>query len=160
MKTAYLSLGSNLGDRAQNLEKALDHLELGGVHVARRSSLYETEPQELRDQPWFLNMVVEVETRLFPLQLLTRVLRIERDMGRERLVPKGPRIVDIDILLYGPHVVNVPQLQIPHPGLTARRFVLEPLVELAPHLRHPVLRKSMRELLASVSGQIVKLRNR
>ena len=158
MKTAYLSLGSNLGDREQNLNKALDHLELGGVHVARKSRQYETEPQDMRDQPWFLNMVIQVETRLFPLQLLAYVLRIERDMGRERLVPKGPRIVDIDILLYGPHVVNLPQLQIPHLALPDRRFVLEPLVELAPDLRHPVLRKSMRELLAGVSGQIVRLR--
>ena len=158
MKTAYLSLGSNLGDREQNLDKALEHLELGGVHVARRSSVYETEPQDLRDQPWFLNMVVEVETRLFPLQLLAAVLRIERDLGRERLVPKGPRIVDIDILLYGPHVVNLPQLQIPHLALPERRFVLEPLVEIAPDLRHPVLGKSMRELLAAVSGQIVRVR--
>ena len=137
---------------------ALERLESGGIRVARKSSFYETEPQELLDQPWFLNMVIEVETSLFPLQLLARVLKIEREMGRRRLVPKGPRIIDLDILLYGNHVVNVDRLQIPHPGLAARRFVLEPLVELAPDLRHPILRKSMRELLADVTDQIVRRR--
>ena len=137
---------------------ALERLESGGIRVALKSSFYETEPQELLDQPWFLNMVIEVETSLFPLQLLARVLKIEREMGRRRLVPKGPRIIDLDILLYGNHVVNVDRLQIPHPGLAARRFVLEPLVELAPDLRHPILRKSMRELLADVTDQIVRRR--
>ena len=137
---------------------ALERLESGGIRVALKSSFYETEPQELLDQPWFLNMVIEVETSLFPLQLLARVLKIEREMGRRRLVPKGPRIIDLDILLYGNHVVNVHRLQIPHPGLAARRFVLEPLVELAPDLRHPILRKSMRELLAEVTDQVVRRR--
>ena len=137
---------------------ALERLESGGIRVALKSSFYETEPQELLDQPWFLNMVIEVETSLFPLQLLARVLKIEREMGRRRLVPKGPRIIDLDILLYGNHVVNVDRLQIPHPALAARRFVLEPLVELAPDLRHPILRKSMRELLAEVTDQVVRRR--
>ena len=137
---------------------ALERLESGGIRVARKSSFYETEPQELLDQPWFLNMVIEVETSLFPLQLLARVLKIEREMGRRRLVPKGPRIIDLDILLYENHVVNVDRLQIPHPALAARRFVLEPLVELAPDLRHPILRKSMRELLAEVTDQVVRRR--
>lgn len=137
---------------------ALERLESGGIRVALKSSFYETEPQELLDQPWFLNMVIEVETSLFPLQLLARVLKIEREMGRRRLVPKGPRIIDLDILLYENHVVNADRLQIPHPGLAARRFVLEPLVELAPDLRHPILRKSMRELLAEVTDQVVRRR--
>ena len=157
MKTAYLGLGSNLGDRQHNLERALELLEAGGgVEIVRRSSIYETEPQELKSQPWFLNMVVEIRTALFPMQLLARIARIESELGRQRVVAKGPRTVDIDILLFGNFVIDTPKLMVPHPGLTERRFVLEPLVELAPELRHPVLRKTMRELLPATAGQTVR----
>ena len=156
MNTAYLSLGSNLNDREANLRRALEILESPDVHIKRVSSIYETEPQELRDQPWFLNLVAEVETTLFPMQLLRRVRKIEKELGRQRLVPKGPRTVDIDILLFGRFVMDSPALQVPHPRMQDRRFVLEPLAEIAPELRHPVTRRSVPEMLQATSGQIVR----
>jgi 2-amino-4-hydroxy-6-hydroxymethyldihydropteridine diphosphokinase len=156
LNTAYLSLGSNLNDREENLRRALELIESPEVHLKRVSSIYETEPQDLREQPWFLNLVAEVETTLFPMQLLRRVRKIEKELGRQRLVPKGPRTVDIDILLFGRFVMDSPALQVPHPRMQARRFVLEPLAEIAPELRHPVTRRTIRELLQATSGQIVK----
>jgi 2-amino-4-hydroxy-6-hydroxymethyldihydropteridine diphosphokinase len=156
LKTVYLGLGSNVGDRAANLREALVRLEAAGIRLARRSCVYETEPQELRDQPWFLNAVVEVETDLFPLQLLACVRKIEREMGRQRLTPKGPRNIDIDILFYGWSVIHTPELETPHPRLAQRRFVLEPLSEIAPELRHPLSGKTARELLAALEPQGVR----
>jgi len=125
------------------------------VHVGKRSSVYETEPQELRNQAWFLNLVAQSETTLFPVQLLHLVKRIERELGRKRTVAKGPRTIDIDILLFGRFVVQTAQLEVPHPRMHLRRFVLAPLAEIAPEVRHPVLRKTARELLAGLSGQEV-----
>jgi 2-amino-4-hydroxy-6-hydroxymethyldihydropteridine diphosphokinase len=156
LKTVYLSLGSNLGDRAAHLRKAIQHLEAGGIHIARSSTVYETQPQDVVDQPWFLNLVVEAETRLYPMQLLAKVLKTERELGRIRAVPKGPRVIDIDILLYGKAVIETAGLTVPHPRLTERRFVLEPLAELVPDLRHPVTRQIVRELLGSVAAQVVR----
>ncbi|MBV8898371.1 MAG: 2-amino-4-hydroxy-6-hydroxymethyldihydropteridine diphosphokinase [Acidobacteriaceae bacterium] len=156
MKTVFLSLGSNLGDREQHLETALAELEAAGVHIAGRSSIYETEPQEFRAQPWFLNMVIEVETKLFPMQLLGRILKIEKEIGRKRVQPKGPRVIDIDILLFGDFVVATPELTIPHPAMAQRRFVLEPLAELAPDFRHPVNRRTVRELMTDLGPQTVR----
>lgn len=158
MKTAYLSLGSNLGDREEHLKDALRRMEAAGIRIARHSSLYETEPQDVRDQPWFLNLAVEIETDLLPLQLLARIQKIEREMGRQRSVPKGPRTIDIDILLYGDSVIARSELEIPHPRMAGRRFVLEPLAEIAPDLRHPVTNQAVRELLAATKAQIVKQR--
>ncbi|MDP8981098.1 MAG: 2-amino-4-hydroxy-6-hydroxymethyldihydropteridine diphosphokinase [Acidobacteriota bacterium] len=156
MKSAWLSLGSNVGDREANLREAMRRLEAEGIHIRRESSVYETEPQDLRDQPWFLNSVVEVETALFPRQLLTCVRKIEKALGRKRIVAKGPRTIDIDILLYGSSVIKTADLEIPHPRMSERRFVLEPLAELAPDLRHPVSRRTMKELLGGVAGQVVR----
>lgn len=156
LETVYLSLGSNLGDREGHLRNALARLEAAEVRILRRSSVYETEPQDLRDQPWFLNLVVEAETRLFPLQLLARLQDIEREMGRRRITPKGPRTIDLDILFYGTFVVNTKELQVPHPRLDQRRFVLEPLAEIAPNLRHPVIGRTAREMLASLQPQVVR----
>jgi 2-amino-4-hydroxy-6-hydroxymethyldihydropteridine diphosphokinase len=158
LKIAYLSLGSNLGDRAAHLAGAMQRLEAAGVRILRRSSVYETEPQDRRDQPWFLNMVIEVETDLPPLELLAEIQRIEKDMGRERGVSKGPRTIDVDILLYGDAVLETKELEIPHPCLAQRRFVLEPLAELAPEMLHPVIRKTVRELLPGTASQIVRRR--
>jgi 2-amino-4-hydroxy-6-hydroxymethyldihydropteridine diphosphokinase len=156
MKRAYLSLGSNVGDRAANLRVALRHLESYKLRIVRLSSLLETEPVDLKDQPRFLNLVAEIDTELFPLQLLTLIERIERAMGRKREIPKGPRTIDIDILVYGRFVVNSPRLVIPHPRMGDRRFVMEPMVELAADLRHPVTRRTMREMLAGIQGQVVR----
>ena len=158
MKTAYLLLGSNLGDRNAALKNAAEHLASEDVRVLRVSSVYETEPQYVRDQPWFLNQAVEIETSLFPRRLLSRVKKIERAMGRQTTRPNGPRLIDIDILLYGESVVSTPELEIPHPRLAERRFALEPLAELAPELRHPRTRRTVREMLADVKGQAVRKR--
>lgn len=156
MKTAYLSLGSNLGDREANLRAAIQRLESAGVRVLRRSSVYETEPQELRDQPWFLNLVAEVGIHMPPEELLGRIHEIETELGRSRVVAKGPRSIDIDILLYDNDAVEAEELQIPHPRLAQRRFVLEPLAELVPELLHPGTGKSIREMLAAVQDQVVR----
>jgi 2-amino-4-hydroxy-6-hydroxymethyldihydropteridine diphosphokinase len=155
VKTVYLSLGSNLGDRQANLRKAVERLKAAEVHILRCSQVYETEPQDVKHQDWFLNAVVEAETELFPLQLLSRTQRIEQDLGRQRSKPGGPRIIDIDILLYGDFRIRTPQLEIPHARMAARRFVLEPLAELAPELRHPSTGGTVREMLAEVRSQKV-----
>lgn len=148
-KTIYLSLGSNLGDRAALLARAISELSLAGIHVLRRSSLYATEPVDAPMQQWFLNCVVEAETEMLPRQLLRVIQQIERRLGRKRLTERGPRTIDIDILTYGVSIVRTPELEIPHPRLSQRRFVLIPLVELAPSLRHPSLHSSVTELLAT-----------
>jgi 2-amino-4-hydroxy-6-hydroxymethyldihydropteridine diphosphokinase len=126
------------------------------LHVVRVSPVYETEPQEFKNQPWFLNLVAEIQTSLFPMQLLTRLRKIERKLGRKRTVEKGPRSIDIDILLYGESVIDSQDLVVPHPRMHERRFVLQPLADLAPDLRHPVLRRSVKELLAGVTGQAIR----
>jgi len=155
MKTVYLSLGSNSGDRDVLLARALERLGSEGMRVLRTSAVYETEPRDVPDQPWFLNQIVEIETSLFPRQLLSRLQKIELSLGRVRNQWKGPRTIDIDILFYGDAIVSIPELEIPHPRVTDRRFVLEPLAELAPELRHPRTRQSVREMLASVINQKV-----
>ena len=155
-KLAYLSLGSNLGDRVHHLEEAIRLLQEDEVTVLRRSSLFETEPRDVPNQPWFLNLVIEVETALFPRRLLSRIKRVESRLGRKRITDKGPRTIDIDIVLFGRFVVDAPDLTIPHPRMGERRFVLEPLAELAPDLRHPVTRRSVREMLKDVMEQTAR----
>ena len=157
MKTVYLSLGSNLGNREGNLRAAVNALEAARVVVLRASPLYETEPVENTKQGWFLNLVVEAETKLMPEQLLQRTMRIERELGRVRRVAKGPRTIDIDILLFGHSVVQSPTLEIPHPRLAQRRFVLVPLADLAPDLRHPLTGRTVREMLDSAPPATVRM---
>ena len=147
-KTVYLSLGSNLGDRAKNLQGAIAALGNAGVQVVRISSLYETEPVDYLDQPWFLNCTVEAETELAALDLLRALRGIETQMGSKKLIAKGPRLIDIDILLYGNEIIDTPELQVPHPRMHLRRFVLEPLVEIAPEAQDPVSHLSIADLLA------------
>ena len=156
MKTVYVGLGSNLGDRAENLRAARERLESSGVRIRRASSIYETEPRDLLDQPYFLNQVIEAETTIYPRQMLARLLRIEREMGRLRMIANGPRMIDLDILLFGGTVVHAAGLEIPHPRMIERRFVLEPLAELVPDVRVPRGRRTVRELLANVMNQTVR----
>jgi 2-amino-4-hydroxy-6-hydroxymethyldihydropteridine diphosphokinase len=152
-KQIYLSLGSNLGDRAANLAHAIDGLPAVGVHVVKRSSIYETEPVDFLGQPWFLNCVVEAETDLEPLPLLRALQGIERGMGSRKLIPRGPRIIDLDILFYGEVVIHDQEIEIPHPRLCDRRFVLVPLAEIAPRLQHPVLRETIQALLSATKDR-------
>jgi 2-amino-4-hydroxy-6-hydroxymethyldihydropteridine diphosphokinase len=155
-KTVYLSLGSNIGDRASNLQAALEQLTAPDLRVLRTSPAYETEPVEYTAQRWFLNLVAEAATELLPMQLLLRIGRVERALGRVRTVPKGPRTIDIDILFYGRSIVRSARLEIPHPRIADRRFVLAPLADLAPDLRHPVTRKTVREMLETAPKQAVR----
>ena len=160
-RTAYLSLGSNLGDREGNLREAIARLgELGSV--SRVSALYETEPVEVAgQQPWFLNCAAAVETELTPLEFLKRMLAIEQAMGRKRTQPKGPRTIDMDIIFFGDELLDTKELSVPHPAMQHRRFVLAPLAEIAPETMHPVLHRTARELLNSLpadSGSVRRFR--
>jgi 2-amino-4-hydroxy-6-hydroxymethyldihydropteridine diphosphokinase len=152
----YLSLGSNVGDREAQLRDAQHRLAKLGRLIAV-SSFYETEPVEFTQQPWFLNCAVAIETTYTPRQLMVSVLRIEEEMGRRRVQNKGPRSIDIDVLLFADVIMESSELTIPHPAMHHRRFVLEPLAEIAPQALHPVFKKTIRELLNALpAGQTVR----
>jgi 2-amino-4-hydroxy-6-hydroxymethyldihydropteridine diphosphokinase len=156
VKTVYIALGSNLGDRVENLLLARERIASPNVRLTRASSIYETAPRDIVDQPWFLNQVVAAETTLFPRQLLARLLRIEHEMGRQRTLAKGPRVIDLDILLFGDAVIHTAGLEVPHPRMAERRFVLEPLAELAPALCPPRGKHTVQEMLSKVMDQPVR----
>jgi 2-amino-4-hydroxy-6-hydroxymethyldihydropteridine diphosphokinase len=145
----FVGLGSNVGDRLGNLEHARVRLaQAAQVRLVASASIYETEPVGPVKQGWFLNTVVELATRLSPRALLQLCQQIEADLGRVKRERWGPREIDLDLLLYGERVIDEPDLKLPHPELARRRFVLEPLAELAPQLQHPTLHKTMQELRA------------
>lgn len=150
---AWIALGSNVGNRQEHLQTALQAIgALDGVALLRVSTIRETEPVGPQDQGKFLNAVAEVQTTLTPAQLLNRLLEIERRRGRVRTVRNGPRTLDLDLLLYGDEVIEQPGLTVPHPRLHERRFVLEPLADLCPDLRHPGLGATVKQLLARLGG--------
>ncbi len=152
---AYVSLGANLGDRAGNLLLGVRGMMEAGLEVLRLSAIYETEPVENSAQPLFLNMVAELRGSSLPApeQALARLLRVEYSLGRTRDVPKGPRTIDLDLLLFKNEIRNTELLTLPHPRIPHRRFVLEPLAELVPSLVHPTLNKTLAELLAHTDDQ-------
>jgi 2-amino-4-hydroxy-6-hydroxymethyldihydropteridine diphosphokinase len=158
-KRVFLSLGSNRGDRAANIRKALAELPGVGVEIKRVSSFYRSEPVGFRPQAWFVNCVAEAQTRLMPLQLLKAVKFVERALGRRPSVAKRPRPIDIDILLYESVVMRSAVLCIPHERMAERRFVLLPLRELAGNLRHPLSKRTVYEMLAEAgdTSQVVRL---
>jgi 2-amino-4-hydroxy-6-hydroxymethyldihydropteridine diphosphokinase len=145
---AYLALGTNIGERERNLHEAMRLIGESGVQIAKISSIYETEPVDYLDQPWFLNAVVEARTDLPAQQLLAALRRIESQMGSKKAFAKGPRLIDLDILLYGDEAIATPDLQVPHPRMLQRNFVLVPLAEIAPELCHPSWPGRASELLS------------
>jgi 2-amino-4-hydroxy-6-hydroxymethyldihydropteridine diphosphokinase len=155
MPAVYLALGTNIGDREANLREALRRMRESGIHITKLSALYETEPVDYLDQPWFLNAVLEAQTDLPAEQLLAALRQIESEMKSKKPFPKGPRIIDLDILLYGDDTIDTPDLQVPHPRMLQRNFVLVPLAEIAPTLRHPLWTAAAAELLARSADKSV-----
>ena len=156
----FLSLGSNVGDREKNLRGAIAALPDLGVQVKKVSSIYETEPVDLLEQPWFLNCVVEGETAVPPVALLRELRALEKRTGSKKLVASGPRLIDLDILVYGGQTIDSPELQVPHARMHLRRFVLAPLAEIAPEFKHPSWSRTATQLLNRLSDNslVKKLR--
>jgi 2-amino-4-hydroxy-6-hydroxymethyldihydropteridine diphosphokinase len=157
MPTVYIALGTNVGDREANLREALRRIEECAVHISKRSSVYETEPVDYLNQAWFLNAVVEAETSIPAAELLARLRQIEAQMGSKKPFAKGPRLIDLDVLLYGEETIDTAELQVPHPRMLLRNFVLAPLAEIAPTLCHPNWSAPVSELFAhSLDKSVVR----
>jgi 2-amino-4-hydroxy-6-hydroxymethyldihydropteridine diphosphokinase len=152
MAIAYIGIGSNLGNREETCEKAITLLENKGINITKRSPMIETEPWGVQDQPKFINMAVEVETGCRPQELLQKLKEIEATLGRRKERRWGPRNIDLDILFYNSLVVKTPELEIPHPHIQERAFILKPLSEIAPDKIHPVLKRTVRELLLELQS--------
>jgi len=150
MSIVHIGIGSNLGDRQENCLEAVRRLEQHDVPVLKRSSMIETEPWGVTDQPHFINLTIEVETDLSPEELLLLLKNMEKAMGREKTAHWGPRVIDLDILFYDDRIIDSADLQIPHPHLHERDFVLLPLMEIAPEKIHPVLKKKISELKTQI----------
>ncbi len=149
MASAFIGIGSNLGDRVKNCTDAIGRIaRIASVEAC--SSLYETEPVGLENQPWFINAVIRVATSLTPYELIGALLRLEQEMGRTRYVRRGPRVIDLDLLFYEDFIIETPVLIVPHPEAHRRRFVLAPLCEIDEEVLHPKLRKVSGELLESL----------
>jgi len=155
MTTVYIALGSNVGDREHNLREALRFLGEAGIRILKISSIYETEPVDYLDQAWFFNAVLEAQTDLPALDLLNKLRAIESAMGSKKPFANGPRLIDLDILLYGNDTIATPELQVPHPRMLQRRFVLVPLAEIAPSLHHPSWPAKASELLTALKDPSV-----
>jgi 2-amino-4-hydroxy-6-hydroxymethyldihydropteridine diphosphokinase len=152
MPIIYLALGTNLGEREANLREALQKLP-PTVEVLATSRLYETTPMHVVDQPNFLNMVVKAQTALTPTELLTYLQNLEKEIGREKTFRYGPRKIDLDILFYDDWLIDLPDLQVPHLRLAERGFVLYPMLDLAPDLRHPQTQQTIQELAAQLPDE-------
>lgn len=157
-KGIYILLGSNVGDKAKNLNVSLDKIAKHVGRIRAQSSVYESQPWGISEQPLFLNQVVEINSRNDPHQLLQRLLTIEEEMGRERLEKWGPRIIDLDILFFNDRIINTEKLIVPHPGIAVRKFTLTPLCEIAPDFVHPLLEKTCRELLQDCTDPLQVIR--
>lgn len=157
--SVYLALGSNLGDRLWNLQRALELLTEAGIEITKQSSAYETAPQQVADQPWFFNMVAEATTSWLPMGLLGVLQSVERQLGRNRQneLRFGPRSIDLDLLLYGSEIIDSEELVVPHPRMLERRFVLAPLIEIAPDLRDPRTGYALKDFLPGVLDQPIRL---
>ncbi len=149
MQIAYLLIGSNLGNKASYLMQANLLLEIYCGKIIHKSAYYETAPWGYLDQPAFLNQALALQTSLSPTELMAILLSLEEKMGRIRIIKSGPRIIDLDILFIGSYIINTPALTVPHPALPDRRFALIPMAEIAPSLVHPVLKKTIQELLVA-----------
>jgi 2-amino-4-hydroxy-6-hydroxymethyldihydropteridine diphosphokinase len=154
MNKAYLLTGGNLGNTKQNLQLAAQHIEINCGKIVRQSAIYETAAWGNTQQPAFLNQVLELATSLNPEALMTALLQIEGSMGRIRAEKYGPRLIDIDVLLYNQEIIHTQLITVPHPELANRRFVLVPLAEIAPGLKHPVLQKTIQQLLQTCPDQL------
>ncbi|MBI5203665.1 MAG: 2-amino-4-hydroxy-6-hydroxymethyldihydropteridine diphosphokinase [Nitrospirae bacterium] len=152
MATIYIGIGSNIGNREENCRKAIKLIKENGIAVKKESSMHETEPWGVKDQPKFINMAIEIETNKKPEDLLGILKNIENQMGRTESVKWGQRIIDLDILLYDDLILETPHLEIPHPFMHEREFVLRPLVEIAPDKKHPVIGKTIKEMLSVLNN--------
>lgn len=152
MSIVSISIGSNLGHRKENCKQALRFLQANGILIKKQSQMYETEPWGVKDQPKFINMVIEVETDKKPEELLRILKEIEKEIGRSETIKWGPRVIDLDILFYDDLILKIPGLEIPHPLLHEREFVLKPLCDIAPDKKHPVTGKTVKEILENLKA--------